>query len=351
MIFHLPLNDWTLGTVSNEIIDIHIHFGAPKDEESGCFWSEEFTRTAAYYAMLLLTKSLFKKINIERVRKHLLSAINGSEYVNKSVLLAMDQVYDESDGTSLPEMTHLYVPNQYIAQMSKVEDRVLFGASVHPYRNDWNDELDFCLENKAVLCKWIPSSQLINPSRSQCVPFYRKLADHHLPLLCHCGPEYTIPTSLHVYNEYNNPKYLRTALDEGVTVIIAHCSLPYFGILDVDYHDDFEEFLKLFKQTEKKGWMLYADLSAICTPMRAPYIDDIQNHVPVERLLFGSDYPIPLFELSYNKSINFLSWLRFILKVAKMKNPLDKNYALIKGMGFDEAVFTNAATLFSMIKY
>jgi hypothetical protein len=30
--------------MSGQIIDVHVHFGAPNDEESGCFWSEEFTR-------------------------------------------------------------------------------------------------------------------------------------------------------------------------------------------------------------------------------------------------------------------------------------------------------------------
>ncbi len=336
--------------MNNEIIDIHVHFGAPRDEQSGCFWSEEFTKTAAYYAMLLLTKSLFKKVNIQLIKKHLLGTINGSKYVNRSVLLAMDQVYDEN-GASHPEWTHLFVPNRYVAILAKNNKRVLFGASVHPYRSDWSQELDYCLENKAVLCKWIPSSQMINPSHPKCIPFYKKLAEHQLPLLCHAGPEYAIPTSDKTYIEFNNPKYLRTALEEGVTVIIAHCSLPYFWFLDADYQDDFKEFLKLFNDAEKNGWNLYADLSAICTPFRSPYIDKIKSHVPAERLLFGSDYPIPLSELSYNKSTNFFSWVRFVLKVVSMRNPLDKNYLLVKEMGFDECIFTNASHLFKNIKY
>jgi predicted TIM-barrel fold metal-dependent hydrolase len=331
--------------MNNEIIDIHIHFGAPKDEQSGCFWSEEFTRTPAYYAMLLLTKSLFKKVNIQRVKKHMLGVINGSKYVKKSVLLAMDQVYDEN-GVAHPEWTHLFVPNHYVAGLAKNNEKILFGASVHPYRSDWSQELDYCLENKAVVCKWIPSSQMINPSHPKCIPFYKKLVEHRLPLLCHAGPEYAIPTSDKTYIEFNNPKYLRTALDQGVTVIIAHCSLPYFWFLDADYKDDFEEFLKLFDDAERKGWNLYADLSAICTPLRSPYIDKIKNHVPPERLLFGSDYPIPLSELSYNKSTNFFSWLRFVLKVIFTKNPLDKNYLVIKEMGFDDCIFTNFHKLF-----
>ena len=76
--------------MSNETIDVHIHFGAPKDEESGCFWSEEFTKSVAYFAMLLITNSLFKKVNIKRVRKHLLKVINKSKYTDKSVVLAFD---------------------------------------------------------------------------------------------------------------------------------------------------------------------------------------------------------------------------------------------------------------------
>jgi len=33
---------------------MHIHFGAPEDVQSGCYWSKEFEKTAAYLAMLLL---------------------------------------------------------------------------------------------------------------------------------------------------------------------------------------------------------------------------------------------------------------------------------------------------------
>jgi len=46
--------------------------------------------------MLLLTKSLFKKVDIHRVKKHLLGVINGAKQVDKSVILAMDEVYDEN---------------------------------------------------------------------------------------------------------------------------------------------------------------------------------------------------------------------------------------------------------------
>ena len=334
--------------MNKKIIDMHVHFGAPKDKESGCYWSEKFKKTAAYYAMLLLTKSLFKKVNLKRVKKHLFGQINSSQKVDKFVLLAMDQVYDEA-GNVHPEWTHLHTPNSYLFKLAGENERILVGASVHPYRKDWEDELNYCIDNNAVLCKWIPSSQLINPEHPKCTSFYKKLARHNLPLLCHAGPEYAIPTSKNHYNEYNNPSYLRKALDLGVTVIIPHCALPYFWFFDVDYQDDYDDFLKLFEEAENNNWNLYADLSAIATPTRAPYIDEILTKIPHEKLLYGSDYPIPISEFSYNKSKGFFSWLKFIFKAMFMKNQLDKNYLIIQEMGFNDCVFTNADKLFNKI--
>ncbi len=347
------LNSSNLQRTPLPVIDIHVHFGAPHDEESGCYWSKKFTQTAAYYAMLLMARSLFKKINISQIRKQLLNMIDGSKYVDQCVLLALDQVYD-SQGNLHQEWTHLYVPNRYLAALAAENNHILFGASVHPYRKDWSDELETCLAQKAVLCKWIPSSQQIDPSHPSCVPFYKKLADIQLPLLCHVGPEYTIPTSDNLYHEFNNPKYLRVALDLGVTVILAHCGMPYFGWLDEDYQDDFREFLRLFEESEKNDWQLYADLSAICSPLRTQYLKIIKERlekIPVTRLLFGSDYPVPLSEFSFHQSPHFFSWLRHVLRVALMKNYLDKNYLLIKEMQFGDSVFTNAATLFKQIHY
>lgn len=339
--------------MNNDIIDAHVHFGAPKDEESGCYWSDEFTKQPAYFAMLLLTKSLFKKVDIHSVKKHMFKVINGSKHVNKSVLLALDEVYDES-GYVQPEKTHLHVPNEFVADLAENNERILFGASVHPYRIDWNITLEYCLIRKAVLNKWVPSSQMINPAHPKCIPFYKKLADYQLPLLCHAGPEYAIPVSDKTYAEYDNPKYLRNALNEGVTVIVAHCAMPYFGDFDQAYLDDFEEFLTLFDEAEKNNWNLYADLSAICSPFRIKYVEKVKENVdkiPHEKLIFASDYPIPISELCYNKSTNIFSWLRYVLKMAFMSNQLDKNYKLIKEMGFDDCIFTNASKLFERVKY
>jgi len=235
--------------------------------------------------------------------------------------------------------------------LAKANDRILFGASVHPHRPDWREELDFCLEKGAVLCKWIPSSQMINPADPNFNKFYKKLAEHDLPLLCHCGPELTIPTSCELYTEYNNPKYLEPALDLGVTVIIAHCAMPFYD--EEEYQDDFDEFFRLFEKAEQKNWKLYADLSAVCFPFRKDEIEKVKQKLggfAAKRLLYGSDYPIWVSAFSFNKSPNVFAWFKFLRKTFFIKNLLDKNFKVIKGMRFDDSILTNAARLFEKIK-
>jgi predicted TIM-barrel fold metal-dependent hydrolase len=336
--------------MNQPVIDVHVHFGSPCDAEVGCYWSEKFESTLAYLMMKLITGNIFRRMTLERVKRHLMKAINGAKNVDQVVLLAMDEVYDKS-GKKHREWTHLYVPNSYIVKLKEENPRILFGCSVHPFRKDWRQELDYCLENKAVVCKWIASSQQIDPTSDVCEDFYRKLAEHQLPLLYHAGPEYAIPTSDDSFDKLNNPKYIRHALDLGVPVILAHCSLPFFGALDFGYQDDKEDFFKLFEELPEHDWNLYADLSAITTTLRSFYLDSIKDNIPQDRLLFGSDYPIPATELIYTGRKNIFKWIRFFISAIQIKNPLDKNHFLISKMGFDPVIFKTANRLFSAIKY
>lgn len=323
--------------MSNDVIDIHIHFGAPDDP---CYWSPEFESSVAHFAMRVITGSLFKDATTEEAEKHMVDTIKQSKYTGKGVLLAMDWVYDSNDGSKRKDLTHLYVPNHYLASLARQHDEILFGASVHPYREDWEDELQFCLDNGAVLCKWIPSTMLINPEDGRCDAFYQKLKDNNLPLLCHGGPEHSIPTSDKDYNKFNNPRYFRKALEAGVTVIVPHCAMPFWG--ELEDSSDFLELRALFQEAAANDWKLYADLSAICIPTRIKFVEQVKNEFPLDKLIYGSDYPIPVSEFSYSASSNFFKRLKVFLEVMFTGNFLDKNYLLIKEMEFGEQIFENA---------
>ena len=106
------------------------------------------------------------------------------------------------------------------------EKRFFCGASVSPNRKDWREELEFVVRDEnAVLLKLIPSAQHIHLRDPKHKAFYKFLADNHLPLLCHVGPEYSFPEGIREWR-LDNFRYLDRPLECGVTVIGAHCATP-----------------------------------------------------------------------------------------------------------------------------
>lgn len=335
------------------IIDVHIHFGAPSKNgmiDNGCYWSPKFEKTAAYWAFRLITGTMFKKIDYDCAKTTMLKVINTSTRVDKFVFLAIDQVYDKNGAYDLANWTNLYVQNSTIVGLAEENSRILLGASVHPYRLDWEDELDYCIEKGAVLCKWLPSAQGIDFNDQLCVRFYKKLANHNLPLLCHVGPELSIPARDEYFNQFNNALYLRRALDEGVPVIFAHCSLPFEPAL-LDDDAPFQEFLKVMKEAHNNGrWKVYADLSALCL-LRSTYVPFLLSldYIEPKQFLLGSDYPIPMIDISYKKVPTAWDWVKRFWETILANNMLDKNLLLLEGMGFTIDSFTAADALFAQI--
>lgn len=329
------------------IIDVHIHIGIPCDQESGCYWSDKFTDSLAFLAMRVITGCLFKKVTRALVEEQILGVINGAEIVGRGVLLALDEVYDEA-GVRRMDITNLYVSNRYVAGLAEKNPRVLFGASIHPFRPRWWEELDFCVNHGAVLCKWLPSAQGINPSHPQCLDFYKALREANLPLLCHVGPEASIPAADDAFKVYNQPVRLKPALDAGVRVIFAHCATP---LLDPGTHyEDFEQLLDLFRQDAGASEpRVFADLSALLIGTREEYIKQIVQKMPQDRLLFGSDYPIPIFGTGKPRGPFAAKWIHYKIRTVGRRNPLDKTFVELQKW-FEPRVFTNALSVLRLTK-
>ena len=330
------------------LVDIHVHFGAPGDPEKGdpCYWSKAFTKTPAYKAFRLVSGTWLTKLDLKKAKEHVIKIVEKSDKVGPCVLLAMDMVYDKNGDPHLKDRTQLYVSNELIADLAhKRPDLFLFGASIHPFRRDWDIEIDKCVNNNAALCKWIPSAQQIDMTDPKCERFYRKLAKVGLPLLCHAGPEKAIITADSFYDQFNNPKHLEKALDMGVTVIVPHCVLP-FPPQDLETFEPHQELLRLLRLADDKNWNLYVDVSALFL-LRNKYIPEVKNNIPAKRMLFGSDYPIPMFDFSYKNTHLPWEWLWRVSRSFFESNLLDKNYYQIEDTGIDPIVFMNANRLFS----
>ena len=207
-------------------------------------------------------------------------------------------------------------------------------------------EAQRCIDRGAVLFKWIPSSQQIDPRDDRCDPFYELLAKEEVPLLCHTAAELAVPTSNPRAKKLNDPKKLKRALDVGVKVIAAHCATPYLGGLLPDDTDYFDDLLGMLRVAEKKGWNLYADLSAFCTPTRIRCLKRIneeirQGTISPRRFLYGSDFPIPIVDI--NAFTEPLDLKGLLGHVSEQGNPLDRNYEILKTFGIHESIFMNAS--------
>ena len=213
------------------------------------------------------------------------------------LLLALDG-YHGADGRLDRDRTVFMVPDEYVAGAVRAHPhRFLWAASIHPYREDAVERLRKAVAAGARAVKWIPYLMGIDPASPRCRPFYRELARLRLPLISHGGWEHELVKG--GIQDHGNPLRLRAALEEGATVIVAHCAIQgEFADLDQpttrNAKPSFELFARLIDSPDYRG-RVYGDLSAVVLEGRQPgalarLISTPQWH---PWLLNGSDYPGP----------------------------------------------------------
>jgi predicted TIM-barrel fold metal-dependent hydrolase len=282
----------------------------------------------------------------QTIREHILGALNASTTVNKGVFLALDATYSE-DGRRLEEESHFIVSNDYVRELAATHPKVLFGASVHPNRGREAGlvEINRCMQGnpRAVLFKWIPNSQVIDPSDPRHTWFYERLAELGVPLLCHAGPEYAIPIPdpQGDHQRLGDPRKLRLALDVGVTVIVAHAATRFFPLEPYHYLD---ELAAMMQEADRNGrWKLYTDISAMCVLCRVGTIGQVLEKIPPNRMVLGSDYPVPVNDMPPGLVGN-LTFEEY-LEIIRIQNPIEKNYRQLLAMGFPASAGTKAAEI------
>jgi predicted TIM-barrel fold metal-dependent hydrolase len=257
--------------------------------------------------------------------EHLLAQIRNSS-LGGAMILAHDEVYDEH-GRRMEGVGSFYVPNDYVLKLAREHAEFLPAVSIHPARPDALNELDRCLAGGAVAMKCLPNCHNIDCNDRRFTKFWERMAAARLPLLAHTGGEHTVPV---IRPELGNPEVLKLPLECGVTVVAAHCATKS-GLTDPEY---FFSLLKMFKRYPN----LYGDISAFNVPLRGRHVRECLKPGVVERMIHGSDYPVPVSGL--------WAWLRGFIRwedwraSAKEPNVLERDYQLKVAMGFPGEVFT-----------
>jgi hypothetical protein len=241
------------------------------------------------------------------------------------VALACDHVHDEN-GRPRPHLSRLFVPNEYVFRVAKLEPRILPGISIHPARKDALDVLDASVDAGAVLLKLLPCVQIVDPSLPKYRGFWKRMAELGLPLLAHTGGEFSLPT---YRPELQDPNCLRVPLELGVKVIAAHCGAPALP-WGKDYSFEFLRLRRTFPN-------LYGDISALSQPTHLKTLARLRDDP--ERVLYGSDYPV-MTSVVWSRLMRWVSkedWYR----IRRIKNPLERKLQLSKAQGFSDRVFND----------
>ncbi|MDD5395316.1 MAG: amidohydrolase family protein [Thiothrix sp.] len=219
--------------------------------------------------------------------------------------------------------------------MQRYPDLFYFGASINPFRKDALERLEQAKQQGAVLVKWIPNIQHIDPADPQLAPFYRKMHELGLPLLSHTGQERSFSAA---NDAFGDPRRLALPLSLGVTVIAGHIATT--GINHGE--DNYQRILPMFAQHPN----LYADISSLTQINKLGYMAKALREPRLQgRLLYGSDFPLSNMILSSVWYFPLNLGKDEMRRINAIPNHWDRDVALKQALGLPPEVFTRSAAV------
>ncbi|MBL1319455.1 MAG: amidohydrolase family protein [Methylophaga sp.] len=324
---------------TSPIIDMHVHI-AGLGYGSDSFVSDEMKKGYKfdYYLNAFgITREQIEQHGDQLVVKKVAQLIEQSQQIGGAVILAMDGVIDKN-GLLDKTKTQVYIPNDFVAQQTAKYPSLYFGASINPYRPDALALLEQAKQQGAVLIKWIPNIQHIDPADEKIIPFYKKLKELNLPLLSHTGQERSFGSAI---DEYGDPQRLRLPLSLGVTVIAGHIATTG----ETDQQSNYQRILEMFDEYPN----LYADISSLTQINKLGYLNTALVEDKLKgRLIYGSDFPLNNMVLvsPYYFPLNLT--LNQMWQITKIKNPFDRDIALKQALGMPANIFDQSRSLLAI---
>jgi predicted TIM-barrel fold metal-dependent hydrolase len=266
-------------------------------------------------------------------------SVRESNHVDKIVLFGVDSRFDDSNNVTHNDIT-VCASNEDVYKLYKEnKDIIIPFFSINPKRYNALDLIDSFHELGFKGAKFLQNYWGVDTREERYEAYFKKLAEKNIPLIIHIGSE----SSVHSFKEQESIEMLRRPLELGVTVICAHMALSYeprhiFKALskkEVNFNEEYFILLDMLKQYDN----LYADISAILTPVRAKVLKHLsQQHDIKHKLLFGTDFPVP-FSIVFNTyDIPLLK--RF--SINKEKNVFDRySKAILEYFPEDHEIYIN----------
>jgi predicted TIM-barrel fold metal-dependent hydrolase len=269
----------------------------------------------------------------------LVNNVRTSTYVKKMVLFGVDECVDDAGCCIHKDSTVCASNDDLLSVYRKHADVVIPFFSINPRRPDALALIDKYTALGFRGAKFLQNYWNVDTRETRYRPYFEKLAALQLPLIVHVGNE----SSIRSYKACEALEMLDAPLAAGVTVIAAHMALSYdtFGLRRMFsknpkyFNEEYFRLLEMLKVHEN----LYADISALLTPIRAKALRHLSQEYEVhDKLLFGTDFPVPFLTLLNSYDLPY----KKRLLLGKEKNPYDR-YSKVILEYFDETnpIYTN----------
>ncbi|MEW6486910.1 MAG: amidohydrolase family protein [Thermodesulfobacteriota bacterium] len=319
------------------VIDLHCHAAGIGAGGSGCRVSDRLRRSPRFRVYLRaygVTEEELRREGDALVISRLAQRLAASREVSGAVVLALDGAVD-AWGRLDETATEVYVPDRFVAEETARCPNLFFGASVNPLRRDALERLDEAAARGAVLVKWLPPIQGIDPADPRHAAFYRRLAELGLPLLSHTGTERSFTRSR---DDLGDPERLRLPLRLGVTVVAAHGAAAG----STDRHPNFRRLAALAREHPN----LWADVSSLTQVNHPGALARLLGEPAFRgRLLYGTDMPLIATSLVTPWFFAPRLGLAKARELARIPNPWDRDVALKRALGVPQVVFEAPARL------
>ena len=308
-------------------IDVHTHLAGIGTDGSGCWTSPAFQRRITY-RLLRLRHGVGGEHADAEWAAELAGRVRRSE-LDHAVVFGFDGVYD-ARGALDEARSQLIVPPRWVFEVCRRHPELLPGPSINPHRADALERLEECVEGGAVLIKWLPATQGIDPADTSLEPFYRRLAESRIPILVHSGG--AEGTFAQVEPELRDLRRIIPALRAGVRMIVAHSAAPVIYARDPDQRPLLRDLFAEFPH-------LWVDNSGMANPSRFPHLARLADDAEiVARTLHGSDFPVPSNAFWYLRRLG----VREVARLERIRNRMQRDVELKRALGYPDDVLTRA---------